>query len=135
MIPRSFSPRVKWLRCEADNSPPSGNMDKNVWSYISTPSYVFMLWCLVKHKDNFTFTFTFFLLRPLKGVTGLPEVTVRCLYPSMLISILLPGEFMLTSKRSCSEKLHETSFIITLFCSDYTRVYCCYIHSTLKIVA
>jgi hypothetical protein len=29
---------------------------KNAWSYTSTPQYVFMAWCLVKHRDNFTFT-------------------------------------------------------------------------------
>jgi hypothetical protein len=23
------------------------------------PQYVFMAWCLVKHRDNFTFTFTY----------------------------------------------------------------------------
>jgi hypothetical protein len=28
---------------------------KNVWSYTSTPQYAFMAWCLVKHRDNFTF--------------------------------------------------------------------------------
>jgi hypothetical protein len=28
------------------------------WRYTSTPQYVFMAWCLVKHRDNFTFTFT-----------------------------------------------------------------------------
>jgi hypothetical protein len=27
---------------------------KNAWSYTSTPQYVFMEWCLVKHRDNFT---------------------------------------------------------------------------------
>jgi hypothetical protein len=27
---------------------------KNVWSYISTPLYVFMAWDLVNHRDNFT---------------------------------------------------------------------------------
>jgi hypothetical protein len=31
---------------------------KNTWRYTSTPQYVFMAWCLVKHRDNFTFTFT-----------------------------------------------------------------------------
>jgi hypothetical protein len=31
---------------------------KNAWSNTSTPQYVFMALCLVKHKDNFTFTFT-----------------------------------------------------------------------------
>jgi hypothetical protein len=29
-------------------------ISKNAWSYTSTPQYVFMAWCLVKHKDNFT---------------------------------------------------------------------------------
>jgi hypothetical protein len=29
---------------------------KNAWSYTSTPQYVFMAWCLVKRRDNFTFT-------------------------------------------------------------------------------
>jgi hypothetical protein len=27
-----------------------------LWSYTSTPQYVFMAWFLVKHRDNFTFT-------------------------------------------------------------------------------
>jgi hypothetical protein len=31
---------------------------KNEWSYTSTPQYPFMAWCLVKHRDNFTFTET-----------------------------------------------------------------------------
>jgi len=34
---------------------------RNAWSYTSTPPYVFMTRCLVKHgryRDNFTFTFT-----------------------------------------------------------------------------
>jgi hypothetical protein len=26
---------------------------KNTWSYTSTPQYVFMVWCLVKHRYNF----------------------------------------------------------------------------------
>jgi hypothetical protein len=27
-----------------------------VWSYTSTPQYAFMAWCIIKHRDNFTFT-------------------------------------------------------------------------------
>jgi hypothetical protein len=27
-----------------------------VWRHTSTPPYIFMVWCLVKHRDNFTFT-------------------------------------------------------------------------------
>jgi hypothetical protein len=30
---------------------------KNAWSYTSPPQYAFTAWCLVKHRDNFTFTF------------------------------------------------------------------------------
>jgi hypothetical protein len=29
-----------------------------MWSYTSTPTYVFMTWCLVKHRDEFAFIFT-----------------------------------------------------------------------------
>jgi hypothetical protein len=42
---------------EADHSPPPSAEVKNAWSYISTPQYAFMAWCLVKHRDNFTFTY------------------------------------------------------------------------------
>jgi hypothetical protein len=34
-------------------NPPSAEV-KNAWSYTSTPQYAFMVWCLVKHRDNFT---------------------------------------------------------------------------------
>jgi hypothetical protein len=40
---------------ETDHSPPSSAEVKNAWSYTSTPQYVFMAWCLVKHRNNFTF--------------------------------------------------------------------------------
>jgi hypothetical protein len=39
---------------EADHSPPSSAVVKNAWSYTSTPQYIFMVWCLVKHRDYFT---------------------------------------------------------------------------------
>jgi hypothetical protein len=48
---------IKQLGHEADHSPPSSAKIKNVWSYTCTPQYIFMVWCLVKHRDNFTFTF------------------------------------------------------------------------------
>jgi len=43
---------------EADHSPPP-NAEVNAWSYTSTHHYVFMAWCLVKHREKFTFTFHF----------------------------------------------------------------------------
>jgi hypothetical protein len=49
---------VKLPRREADHSPPTSSKVKNAWCYTSTPQYVFMAWCLVKNRDNFTFIFT-----------------------------------------------------------------------------
>jgi len=39
---------------EDDHSSPLSSEVKNAWSYTSTPQYVFLAWCLVKHRDNFT---------------------------------------------------------------------------------
>ena len=43
---------IKWLGFEADPSPPSSTTFKNVWNFTSITLYVFIAWCLVKHKDN-----------------------------------------------------------------------------------
>jgi hypothetical protein len=56
-VPGVVSPGVKRLEHGADHSPPSSAEVKNTWHYTSTPHYVFMEWCLVKHRDNFTFSF------------------------------------------------------------------------------
>jgi hypothetical protein len=57
--------RVKRPGREADHSPPSSTEVKNAWSYTSSPQYVFMAWCLVKHMDRFTFVT---LLYPTKSL-------------------------------------------------------------------
>jgi hypothetical protein len=49
--------RVRRPRCEVDHSPASTANVKNVLTYASTPPYVFMAWYLVKHREDFTFTF------------------------------------------------------------------------------
>jgi hypothetical protein len=56
-ILEALSLGVKWPGRDADHSPLSSAKVKNAWSYKSTPQYVFMACCLVKHKDNFAFTF------------------------------------------------------------------------------
>jgi len=56
-VPRPLTPVIKRPGCDVDHSPPSGAEVKNAWSYTSTPQYFFMVWCLVKHRNNFTFTF------------------------------------------------------------------------------
>jgi hypothetical protein len=40
---------------EVHHTLPSSAEVKNAWSYTSTPPYVFMAWCLIKHGDGFTF--------------------------------------------------------------------------------
>jgi hypothetical protein len=57
-VPETLSLVVKQQRREADHSPPSSATVKNAWIYTSTPPYIFMAGCLVKHRDKFTFTFT-----------------------------------------------------------------------------
>jgi len=56
-VPGSLFLGVKRPGSEAHHSPPSGAEVKNAWSYTSTPLYAFLAWCLVKHRDNFNFTY------------------------------------------------------------------------------
>jgi hypothetical protein len=60
-VPGALSLELKRLGREADHSLPCSAEVKNAWSYTSTPQYTFMVWCLVKHRDNFTFIFTFYV--------------------------------------------------------------------------
>jgi len=47
-VPEALSSGAKRLNHKNDHSPPSSTEVKNAWSYISTPQYVFMAWCLIK---------------------------------------------------------------------------------------
>jgi hypothetical protein len=53
-VPGALSLGVKRPGREADHSLPSSAEIKDAWSYTSTPQYVFLAWCLIKHRD-FTF--------------------------------------------------------------------------------
>jgi hypothetical protein len=44
--------RGKVSRAKVDHSSPSSAEIKNAWSYTSIPSYVFLVWCLIKHRDK-----------------------------------------------------------------------------------
>jgi hypothetical protein len=44
---------VKWPRRESDDHSPSSGAEVNAWSIPPLPHYVFMAWCLVKHRDSF----------------------------------------------------------------------------------
>jgi len=55
-VPRTRALGVKRKELEVDHTSPSSAEIENACSYTSTPQYVFIAWCLVKHKDNFTST-------------------------------------------------------------------------------
>jgi hypothetical protein len=44
---RSSFPEVKRQGREANHSPPTSAEVKKMWIYTSTPTYVFMGWCLI----------------------------------------------------------------------------------------
>jgi len=54
-----LSPGIKRPGREADHSPSSSAEFTNTWIYISTSQYDLTARCLVKHRHNFIFTFTF----------------------------------------------------------------------------
>jgi hypothetical protein len=62
-VPGTLSLGVKRLGREADHSPPYSAEVKECVELYLHPHYAFMAWCLVKHKDNFTFYFTFTFMK------------------------------------------------------------------------
>jgi hypothetical protein len=58
-VPEALSLGVKQLGHEGDQPPPSSAEVEDEWGYTSTPQYTFVVWCLVKHRENFIFNFTF----------------------------------------------------------------------------
>jgi hypothetical protein len=48
---------VEWLGHETDHSPPTSANAKNDGAILPLP-HVFMAWCLLKHRDTFSFTVT-----------------------------------------------------------------------------
>jgi len=58
LVTRVLTPGVKRSGREAHRSPESSVEDKNAGSYISAPQYIFMAWCLVKHRNSPIFVVT-----------------------------------------------------------------------------
>jgi hypothetical protein len=50
----AFSSSVRRTENKVGQSPSTTSEVKNAWSHISTP-YVFVVWCLIKHRDNLLF--------------------------------------------------------------------------------
>jgi hypothetical protein len=71
-------PGVKRPEREADHSFPSSAMVENAWIYTSTPSNVFMVWCLVKHRDNFTVMMLLSYFAASREMNAGGEAVLRC---------------------------------------------------------
>jgi hypothetical protein len=70
---------------------------KNVWSCTSTPPYVFMAWCLVKHRD---FTLLYFTqIRPRSGLCIFTTTSSRVLSITQPPIQWVPGALSLGVKR------------------------------------
>jgi hypothetical protein len=54
-VPGNILRGIKRSGREADHSSLPSTEVKNVWSYTSTPTHLFMAWYLIKHRDNVTF--------------------------------------------------------------------------------
>jgi hypothetical protein len=75
-VPGAISVGVQRPGREADHSPPSNAEVKNAWSYTSTPQYVFMAWCLAKHRDIFTLVVVaIFSLQVFNGLSFLNHIS------------------------------------------------------------
>jgi hypothetical protein len=62
---------------EAHHVSPSSTEYKDMWRYI--PSYVFMVWCLIKHWDGFTdLTFAFNMVLPSVDATHPVVYDIQC---------------------------------------------------------
>jgi hypothetical protein len=51
-----------------------------MWSYTSIPPYIFMMWCLVKHRNNFTFRLPSTVGVCLMPPVRLAAVTVKAVF-------------------------------------------------------
>jgi hypothetical protein len=67
---RPTQPPIRWVQDalslgvnrpgrEADHSPASSAEVKECEELYLHPQYVFMAWCIVKHRDNFTFVYIY----------------------------------------------------------------------------
>jgi hypothetical protein len=71
---------------------------KNAWSCISTPPIRFMAWCLVKHRDNFTFTL----------------LSLSCNKLFLLISLLVCLGWEMSVSRNCFKAICQKNKIYSV---------------------
>jgi hypothetical protein len=85
-LPGPLSLGIKRPGREADHSPQFSAEVKNAWGYTSTPQYVLMAWCLVKHRDSSSYlTYIYNSVQPNRdcccNMDCVTKVLMKCLYP------------------------------------------------------
>jgi hypothetical protein len=107
--PGPTQPPIQWI-------PGAFSRDKaaGVWSWplTSTPQYVFMAWYLVKHRDNFTFTFTFYSILP-HPLRYSNSCFARDLFNKILLLFLVP---LIRFKCLVNRKFHVV--IVSILLTD-----------------
>jgi hypothetical protein len=117
-VPGTLSPSVKRPVREADHLPPSSTEVKNAWRYTSTPSYVFMTWCLVQYRmrlhivDNFTLRY---LTSPHLCAYSL-QVSILYLFQEGMFCWVVPSCQQLVANRTlccvlCKHRSHSLQYI------------------------
>jgi hypothetical protein len=95
--------------------PPSSAEVKNAWSYTSTPKYVFMAWCFVDLRDNFTFYLYFALVELLAVLPCILKVLTSILDPVLHHSEWVFYAFLSSWKHCWKNKFIFRPFVTTLF--------------------
>jgi hypothetical protein len=88
-VPGALSLGVKRPGRETNHSPPSSVEVKNARSYTSTSLYIFIAWCLVKHRDNFNFISTL-----------LPLLNWLCIKMSLTCRLLTKADGLMYSPKA-----------------------------------
>jgi hypothetical protein len=115
---QALSLGVKRPGREADHSPHLVPRSKNEWSYTSTPQYAFMAWCLVKHRDNFTFTCTF-TSATRRSLVSFAAITLCVASQRVFVVVVVVVYFVINSVR----KLFDTpSRSIIWFLCHFSRI-------------
>jgi hypothetical protein len=112
----AISPKAKRPGCEVDHAPPSSAEVRFAWSCISTPPCVFMAWCLIINRDNFTL----YYITPSSSFLGYSFVDLQCSFqfPHRTLSLHHNNCEIIDCSWVHSTQLCETVHRLTPGCCD-----------------
>jgi hypothetical protein len=112
--PGAVPTRIKWPVREADHSPPSNAVNKNVWSLTTTPIMSSRPWHLIRHRH--TLTFRFILSYPrLVFCLHYVRVFITDLQSSQIRFVVSCSEIGKTQKLRCGDRARYCILLQTGF--------------------